>query len=137
MTTQAPTAPATHSRFRAEHLVAIVTAALAIFAVGAATSSLPQGTPVRTTCVWHGSRLVVSGGVFNTGMSSGQFQVDARIWIAGRPGAIRRTAVVDLGGFSVGRWNATYHYARKGLVGNAIASCDARVRTIPPPSGED
>jgi len=47
-------------------------------------------------------------------------------------------ATKDLSAFSAHRWTALpYRYARKGLVGNAIVSCVARVRTIPPPSGED
>ena len=137
MSARAPTAPATRSGFRAEHLVAIVAAALVVLAIGAATTSLPQGTPVGTTCAWHGSRLVVSGGVINTGMSSGQFRINSRIVIAGRPRPVHGSAFVDLSAFSAGRWSATYGYARKGLVGNDIGACTARVRTVPPPSGED
>lgn len=137
MSIHAPAAPVTRHRFRAEHLTAIVVAALAIFAVSAATSSLPQGTPVGTTCAWHGSRLVVSGAVINTDMASGQFRVNSRIVIAGRPQPLHRSAFLDLGAFSAGRWTATYRDTRKGLVGNQIAACTARVVTIPPPNGED
>jgi hypothetical protein len=51
---------------------------------------------------------------------------------------VLRRATKDLSAFSAHRWTAfPYRYARKGLVGNAIVSCVARVRTIPPPSGED
>jgi hypothetical protein len=133
----APTVPATRHRFRAEHLTAIVVAALAIFAISAGTSSLPHGTPVGTTCAWHGSRLVVSGGVINTGMSSGQFRTNVRMAIAGRPRPVYRSAFTDLGAFSAGRFTATYRSAHKGIVGNASAACTARVVTIPPPSGQD
>jgi hypothetical protein len=129
--------PATRHRFRAEHLTAIVVAALAIFAISAGTSSLPHATPVGTTCAWHGSTLVISGGVINTGMASGQFRTNVRIAIAGRPHPVYRSAFTDLEAFSAGRFTATYRYARKGLAGHAITSCTARVRTIPPPSGED
>jgi hypothetical protein len=137
VSTHVPAAPAAHERFRAEHLLAIAAALLIIFTIGAATSSLPQGTPVGTTCAWHGSRLVVSGGLINTGMSSAQFRVNTTIRIAERRHAIFRSAIVDLDAVSADRWSSTYTYTRKGLVGNAITACTARVRTIPPPSGED
>jgi hypothetical protein len=122
--------------FRAEHLIAIVAALLVIFAIGAGTSSLPEGKLVGTTCAWHGSRLVVSGGLVNPGMSSAQFRVSTTIRIAGRPHAISRSAYPDLAGFSAGRWSMTYANARKGLVGNTVG-CTTHIRTYAPPSGED
>jgi len=68
----------------------------------------------------------------------GQFRITTRISIAGRRILCWRRATKDLSAFSAHRWTALpYRYARKGLVGNAIVSCVARVRTIPPPSGED
>ena len=132
----APDAPAVRREFRAEHLTAIVTMLLVIFAIGAGTNSLPDGKLVGTTCAWHGSRLVVSGGLINTGTSSAQFRVSATIRIAGRPRAIFRSAYADLAGFSAGRWGMTYANARKGLVGNTVG-CTTHVRTYAPPSRED
>lgn len=139
MSAHAPPAPAARREFRAEHLIAIVAALLVVFAVGAGTSSLPQGQPVGTTCAWHGSRLVASGALINTGMSGAEFRIDAHIRIAGRAHPIHSIAfITSLAGFSAGRWSSSpYGYARKGLIGNAITACTARVRTIPPPSGED
>ena len=136
--TPAPAVPAARRELRAEHLIAIVAVLLVIFAIGAHATSLPQGKPVGTTCAWHGPRLVMSGGVINTGMATAQFSVIASVQIAGRRAhPVRRGTTVDLGAFSAGRWTATYTYARKGLLGTAITACTARVSTVPPPSGED
>jgi hypothetical protein len=119
--------------------VAAVLVALAILGFSALVpDDLPKGVPVGTTCTWDGSRLVVSGGLVNAGLSSAQFRITARVWIAGRPHALRRWAFAELAAFSSGRWAAPpYRYARKGLVGNAVERCTARARAIPPPSGED
>jgi hypothetical protein len=141
VTVRAPTAPAERRRWRleAEHVaVATIVTLLVVGFAFAFGDGLPQGKPVGTTCAWHGSRLVVSGGVINTGMSNAQFQIRAHVRIAGRARPVRLGAFADLSGFSAGRWRAPpYRYARASLVGNAITSCTARVRTIPPPTGED
>jgi len=96
-------------------------------------TALPQGRLVKTTCDWRGPGLVVSGAVINTGMSQAQFRIDTRTRVAGRAHAVHRVGAVSAGRFTT----PPYRYARKGLVGNAIVRCIARVRTIPPPSGED
>jgi hypothetical protein len=138
VTVHTPAAPTARPRLRAEHVVAAVVVALAVLGVSAVVpDSPPRGMPVATTCAWHGSRLATSGSVLNTGLSSGQFRITARVGIAGRAHALRRVAFADLSAFSAGRWSASYTYARKGLVGDAITSCVAHVRTIPPPTGED
>lgn len=139
MTTHAPAAPRRQPRLQAEHVVAAIAATLAIIGFSAAVGSdLPQGRLVKPTCAWRGPGLVVSGAVINTGMSDAQFRIDTRIRVAGRAHAVHRIAFAELGAVSAGRWTTPpYRYARKGLVGNAIVSCVARVRTIPPPTGED
>ena len=139
MTAHAPAAPRTEPRLRAEHVVAAVTATLVIAWICTLFGNrLPRAELVGTTCAWHRSQLVVSGGLMNTGLSDGQFEIDARAWIAGRSHPVRRSASADLSGFSAANWSAPgYGYMRKGLIGNAIVGCAAHVRTIPPPSGED
>jgi hypothetical protein len=139
VTAHAPTAPRSRFHLQAEHVVAAVVVTLAVIGFNAAVGGLPQGKPVATTCAWRGSALVVSGGLVNTGGSSAQFRINARIWIAGRRHAVRRVAFVDsLAALSAARWTAPpYRDARKGLVGSTIRSCVAHVRTIPPPSGDD
>ncbi|HET7171925.1 MAG TPA: hypothetical protein VFI18_09845 [Gaiellales bacterium] len=141
MSAHAPTAPTTRPRRRLEAEHVVVAATVTLLMTGFALvfgDGLPHGKPVGTTCAWQGRSLVVSGGLINTGMSSAQFQIDARVSIAGRARPVRLWASADLSGFSAGRWHAAvYRYARKGLVGNAIEGCAAHVRTVPPPSGED
>ena len=139
MTTHAPAVPRRQPRLQAEHVVAAIAATLAIIGFSAAVGSdLPQGRLVKTTCAWRGSQLVVTGGLLNPSPGDGQFRITTRISIAGRTHPLLRRATKDLSAFSAHRWTALpYGYARKGLVGNAIVSCVARVHTIPPPSGED
>jgi len=137
----ASTAPATRHprRLEAEHVAVAATVTLLLIAFAFVVGDgLPQGKPVGTTCAWHGRSLAVSGGLINTGMSSAQFRIRARVWIAGRARPVRRDAFADLAGFSAGRWTApAFDFARKGLAGNAIEGCVAHVRTVPPPSGDD
>ena len=117
-------------------IVVLVSLALLGFAAVVPTAG-PKAIPVRTTCTWRGSELVVSGALVNAGMSSAQFRITAHVWIEGRPRPIRRSDIADLSAFSSGAWAASYRYARKGLVGNAVQRCMAHVRAVPPPSGED
>jgi hypothetical protein len=139
VTAHAPAAPRTQPRLRAEHVVAAVVLVLGIVGFSAVVpDGLPRGEAVATSCTWHGSRLVVSGALANTGMSDAQFRIDTRIRIDGRRHAVHRVAFADLSALSTDRWTAPpYRYTRKGLVGNAIVGCAAHVRMIPPPSGED